>query len=157
MIYSPNANKMPYLSILIAISFFTYSCPSSSKEIYINNTKNLSTKDMPNTFASDGCPENITIKMGQYFSLKLPAIEGTGYLWIPKSSALISWDEEEKYEKVITDSNENKPEMVGSATRQILTFKGLKIGSSQIVLEYMRPFGSRKPEKLCQFNLNVIN
>ena len=143
MIYSPNANKMPYLSLLIALTFFTYSCPSSQKPA------------MKNTFSPEGCPENITIKLGQTYTLKLSAIEGTGYLWIPKSSALISWDEEEKYEKAITDSNSNKPEMVGSATRQILTFKGLKIGSSHIVLEYMRPFGTRKPEKLCQFNLNV--
>lgn len=110
---------------------------------------------MKDTFSIEGCPENITIKLGQTYTLKLPAIEGTGYSWIPTSSALISWDEEEKYEKVMADSNENKPEMVGSATRQILTCKGLKTGSSQIILEYMRPFGSRKPEKLCQFTVNV--
>lgn len=157
MIYSPNANKMPHLTILIAITFFTYSCPSSSKEIYINNTKNLSTKDMPDTFALDGCPENITIKIGQSFSLKLPAIEGTGYLWIPKLSPLLSWNEEEKYEKVKADSTSDIPKMVGSPTRQILTCKGLKTGNELIIIEYVRPFGNRKPEKLCQFNLNVIN
>lgn len=110
---------------------------------------------MKDTFSIEGCPENITIKLGQTYTLKLPAIEGTGYLWIPTSSALISWDEEEKYEKAIADSNANQPEMVGSATWQILTCKGLKTGSSQIILEYMRPFGIRKPEKLCQFTVNV--
>jgi predicted secreted protein len=134
---------MNAISFLISITIFNYSCSSSQKQA------------MKDTFSTEGCPENISIKLGQTYTLKLPAIEGTGYLWIPKSSALLSWDEEEKYEKAITDSNSNKPEMVGSATRQILTFKGLKIGSSQIVLEYMRPFGTRKPEKLCQFNLNV--
>ena len=134
---------MNAISFLISITIFTYSCSSSQKSA------------MKDSFSTEGCPEKISIKLGQTYTLKLPAIEGTGYLWIPKSSALLSWDEEEKYEKAITDSNSNKPEMVGSATRQILTFKGLKIGSSQIVLEYMRPFGTRKPEKLCQFNLNV--
>ena len=143
MIYSPNANKMPYLSILIAISFFTYSCPSSQKPA------------MKNTFSPDGCPENITIKLGQTYTLKLSAIEGTGYLWIPKSSALISWDEEEKYEKVKAVSTSDIPKMVGSPTRQILTCKGLKTGNELIIIEYVRPFGTRKPEKLCQFNLNV--
>jgi predicted secreted protein len=143
MIYSPNANKMPYLSILIAISFFTYSCPSYQKPA------------MKNTFSPDGCPENITIKLGQTYTLKLSAIEGTGYLWIPKSSALISWDEEEKYEKVKAVSTSDIPKMVGSPTRQILTCKGLKTGNELIIIEYVRPFGTRKPEKLCQFNLNV--
>ncbi|MBU6220806.1 MAG: protease inhibitor I42 family protein [Bacteroidetes bacterium] len=134
---------MNAISFLISITIFTYSCSSTQKSA------------MKDTFSIEGCPENITIKLGQTYTLKLPAIEGTGYLWIPTSSALISWDEEEKYEKAITDSNANKPEMVGSATRQILTCKGLKTGSSQIILEYMRPFGSRKPEKLCQFTVNV--
>ena len=134
---------MNAISFLISITIFTYSCSSSQKPA------------MKDTFSTEGCPENISIKLGQTYTLKLPAIEGTGYLWIPKSSALISWDEEEKYEKAITDSNENKPEMVGSATWQILTCKGLNTGNSQIVLEYMRPFGSRKPEKLCQFTVNV--
>lgn len=134
---------MNAISFLISITIFNYSCSSSQKSA------------MKDTFSTEGCPENITIKLGQTYTLKLPAIEGTGYLWIPTSSALISWDEEEKYEKAITDSNANQPEMVGSATRQILTCKGLKTGSSQIVLEYMRPFGSRKPEKSCQFTVNV--
>lgn len=134
---------MNALSFLISFTIFTYSCSSSHKPA------------MKDTFSTEGCPENISIKLGQTYTLKLPAIEGTGYLWIPKSSALLSWDEEEKYEKAITDSNENKPEMVGSATWQILTCKGLKTGSSQIVLEYMRPFGTRKSEKLCQFTVNV--
>lgn len=145
MIYSPNANKMPYLSILIALTFFTYSCPSSQKPA------------MKNTFSPEECPENITIKLGQSFSLKLPAIEGTGYLWIPKLSPLLSWNEEEKYEKVKADSTSDIPKMVGSPTRQILTCKGLKTGNELIIIEYVRPFGNRKPEKLCQFNLNVIN
>lgn len=133
-------NAIPFL---LTITIFTYSCTSSQKSA------------MKDTFSKEGCPENITIKLGQTYTLKLPAIEGTGYLWIHKFSPLLSWNEEEKYEKAMADSNSNKPEMVGSATRQILTFKGLKIGSSQIVLEYMRPFGTRKPEKLCQFKLNV--
>ncbi len=134
---------MNVISFLISITIFNYSCSSSQKSA------------MKDSFSTEGCPENITIKLGQTYTLKLPAIEGTGYLWIPKTSALISWDEEEKYEKALTDSNANKPEMVGSATRQVLTCKGLKTGSSQIVLEYMRPFGSRKPEKSCQFTVNV--
>jgi predicted secreted protein len=143
MIYSPNANKMPYLSILLSITIFTYSCSSYQKPA------------MKDSFSPDGCPANITIKLGQTFTLKLSAIEGTGYLWIPKSSALISWDEEEKYEKVKADSTSDIPKMVGSPTRQILTCKGLKTGNELIIIEYVRPFGNRKPEKLCQFNLNV--
>ena len=110
---------------------------------------------MKDTFSTEGFPENISIKLGQTYTLKLPAIEGTGYLWIPKSSALISWDEEEKYEKVKADSTSDIPKMVGSPTRQILTCKGLKTGNELIIIEYVRPFGNRKPEKLCQFNLNV--
>lgn len=110
---------------------------------------------MKDTFSTEGCPENISIKLGQTYTLKLPAIEGTGYLWIPKSSALLSWDEGEKYIKVKADSTSNIHEIVGSPNLQILICKGLKTGSELIVLEYMRPFGSRKTEKLCQFTVNV--
>lgn len=134
---------MNAISFLISITIFTYSCSSSQKPA------------MKDTFSPDGCPENITIKLGQTYTLKLSAIEGTGYLWIPTSSALISWDEEEKYEKVKADSTSDIPKMVGSPTRQILTCKGLKTGNELIIIEYVRPFGNRKPEKLCQFNLNV--
>jgi predicted secreted protein len=134
---------MNAISFLISITIFTYSCSSSQKPA------------MKNTFSPDGCPENISIKLGQTYTLKLPAIEGTGYLWIPKSSALLSWDEEEKYEKVKAVSTSDIPKMVGSPTRQILTCKGLKTGNELIIIEYVRPFGNRKPEKLCQFNLNV--
>jgi predicted secreted protein len=134
---------MNAISFLISITIFTYSCSSSQKPA------------MKDTFSTEGFPENISIKLGQTYTLKLPAIEGTGYLWIPKSSALISWDEEEKYEKVKADSTSDIPKMVGSPTRQILTCKGLKTGNELIIIEYVRPFGNRKPEKLCQFNLNV--
>jgi predicted secreted protein len=134
---------MNAISFLISITIFTYSCSSYQKPA------------MKNTFSPDGCLENITIKLGQTYTLKLSAIEGTGYLWIPKSSALISWDEEEKYEKVKAVSTSDIPKMVGSPTRQILTCKGLKTGNELIIIEYVRPFGNRKPEKLCQFNLNV--
>jgi len=134
---------MNAISFLISITIFTYSCSSSQKPA------------MKDSFSPDGCPENITIKLGQTYTLKLSAIEGTGYLWIPTSSALISWDEEEKYEKVKADSTSDIPKMVGSPTRQILTCKGLKTGNELIIIEYVRPFGNRKPEKLCQFNLNV--
>lgn len=134
---------MNAISFLISITIFTYSCSSSQKPA------------MKDIFSPDGCPENITIKLGQTYTLKLSAIEGTGYLWIPTSSALISWDEEEKYEKVKADSTSDIPKMVGSPTRQILTCKGLKTGNELIIIEYVRPFGNRKPEKLCQFNLNV--
>jgi len=133
-------NAIPFL---LTITIFTYSCTSSQKSA------------MKDTFSTEGCPENITIKLGQTYTLKLPAIEGTGYLWKPKFSPLLSWNEEEKYIKVKANSTSNIPEMVGSPNLQILTCKGLKIGSEFIVVEYMRPFGSRKPEKLCQFNLNV--
>jgi len=134
---------MNAISFLISITIFTYSCSSYQKPA------------MKNTFSPDGCPENITIKLGQSYTLKLSTIEGTGYLWFPKSSTLISWDEEEKYEKVKADSTSDIPKMVGSPTRQILTCKGLKTGNELIIIEYVRPFGNRKPEKLCQFNLNV--
>jgi predicted secreted protein len=134
---------MNAISFLISITIFTYSCSSSQKPA------------MKDTFSTEGFPENISIKLGQTYTLKLPAIEGTGYLWIPKSSALLSWDEEEKYEKVKADSTSDIPKMVGSPTRQILTCKGLKTGNELIIIEYVRPFGNRKPEKLCQFNLNV--
>ncbi|MFM7091232.1 MAG: protease inhibitor I42 family protein [Bacteroidota bacterium] len=134
---------MHAIALFLSITIFTYSCSSPQKPM------------MKNHSSTEGCPENISIKLGQTYAIKLPAIEGTGYLWIPKPSAFISWDEDEKYEKIITNSNPNEPEMVGSPTRQILTFKGIKTGRSQIVLEYMRPFGSRKIEKSCQFNLNV--
>jgi predicted secreted protein len=134
---------MNAISFLISITIFTFSCSSYQKPA------------MKNTFSPDGCLENITIKLGQTYTLKLSAIEGTGYLWIPKSSALISWDEEEKYEKVKAVSTSDIPKMVGSPTRQILTCKGLKTGNELIIIEYVRPFGNRKPEKLCQFNLNV--
>jgi predicted secreted protein len=134
---------MNAISFFISITIFTYSCSSSQKPA------------MKDTFSTEGFPENISIKLGQTYTLKLPAIEGTGYLWIPKSSALLSWDEEEKYEKVKADSTSDIPKMVGSPTRQILTCKGLKTGNELIIIEYVRPFGNRKPEKLCQFNLNV--
>jgi len=133
---------MNAISFLISITIFTYSCSSSQKPA------------MKDTFSTEGFPENISIKLGQTYTLKLPAIEGTGYLWIPKSSALLSWDEEEKYEKVKADSTSDIPK-IGSPTRQILTCKGLKTGNELIIIEYVRPFGNRKPEKLCQFNLNV--
>jgi predicted secreted protein len=136
---------MNAISFLIFITIFTYSCSSSQKPA------------MKDTFSTEGCPENISIKLGQTCTLKLPAIEGTGYLWIPKSSSLLSWNDEEKYEKVKADSTSDIPKMVGSPTRQILTCKGLKTGNELIIIEYVRPFGNRKPEKLCQFNLNVIN
>jgi predicted secreted protein len=138
-----NHTIMNTVFFFISISIFTYNCSFSQKSMIKDN------------ISSEGCPENVSIKLGQSYTVKLPAIEGTGYLWIPTPSALIAWDEEEKYEKVIVDSNTTEPEKVGAPTNQLLTCKGLKIGTTLIELKYMRPFGAKKTEKLCQFNLNV--
>lgn len=144
-------------SIIIAITIFTYSCPYFPDEPSALVSPNTPTHMNPLNTNSDGCPESITLHIGESHTLKLPAIEGTGYLWIPKSSAFVVWNEDEAYEKVKVDTSSALPEPVGAPTRQILTFKGLKAGSAQMIIEYVRPFGTRKPEKICQFKLHVIN
>jgi predicted secreted protein len=143
--------------IFIAITIFTYSCPYSLSKPTDKAGNKVETKMNPDTMLVKDCPEQVNLRIGQTYTLKLPAIEGTGYLWIPKSSPLLSWTEEEKYEKRKIDSTSDNPQMVGSPTLQILTLKGLIVGKDQIIIEYVRPFGTRKPEKICQFKLHVIN
>lgn len=146
---------MNLFKISIAITIFSYFFQPSQIGVYMNDSKNLLPSSIPNHSLSSGCPDNFTIKLGESFSLKLPATEGTGYLWIPNKSSLLSWNEGEEYEKDLNNTKE--PKMVGSAVKQILIGKAIKSGKDLITIHYMRPFGSKKPEKSCQFNLNVID
>ncbi|NBU35844.1 MAG: hypothetical protein EBS35_04620 [Bacteroidetes bacterium] len=147
---------MYLFSVFISITIFTYSFSYFPDKPSSRVSQNTPAIMNPLHTYSEGCPESITLHLGESHTLKLPAIEGTGYLWIPKSSQLVSWNEEEIYEKGKAVSNTDVPDMVGSPTLQVLTCKGRKTGKERITIEYARPFGSRKPEKLCQFELNVI-
>ena len=82
--------------------------------------------------------EKIKVKEGSIIEIKLEAVPGSGYQWLPKDSSqlLLLLDKENlKFTKP-----ESPEPAVGQPGHQILHFKAMKKGEETLKLEYKRVF-----------------
>jgi predicted secreted protein len=102
----------------------------------------------------DGCQERITIKQGETFTLLLPAVAGTGYVWtLPTAPTLLTQKKTAEYEYQEEPSTD--PNIVGKAQKQILEFTGTKAGTETINIVYIRLFDKTKVENKCTISVTV--
>ncbi|MFC2069025.1 protease inhibitor I42 family protein [Chloroflexota bacterium] len=99
----------------------------------------------------------LEVQIGETFEVKLCSNPTTGFQWseiVPISNATILKQEDHKF---IGAENEPPPPP-GTSGQEIWTFKALKQGSSDIYLEYGRPWeGGEKGEWTCTVNVVVVN
>lgn len=107
---------------------------------------------MKDTISFTGCQEKITISEGSVFEIKLEAISGTGYQWLMKESTLLV--EQLEPDELNYSSAEDKEEMPGHETYQILQFKALGKGEGMIKLLYRRTF-EEGIEKSCEIKIQI--
>ena len=97
----------------------------------------------------------LEVQIGETFEVKLCSNPTTGFQWSEKaqiSNAAILKQEDRKF---IGAENEPPPPP-GTPGQEIWTFKALKQGSSDIYLEYSRPWeGGEKGEWTCTVNVVV--
>ena len=97
----------------------------------------------------------LEVQIGETFEVKLCSNPTTGFQWSEKaqiSNAAILKQEDHKF---IGAENEPPPPP-GTPGQEIWTFKVLKQGSSDIYLEYSRPWeGGKKEERTCTVNVVV--
>jgi len=105
---------------------------------------------------TDNCPKKVTLKVGESLSVKLPANESTGFIWIPRVDPLIVWDAKDKFEPEPSRTKPGEEPLVGTGSTQILTATGVKVGKGRILLEYRRPFGPPIILDTCSIELHVL-
>ena len=116
------------------------------------NRGNSNIKDsrMSDTLIFRGCQEEINLKTGSVFEIRLEAIKGTGYQWLLKeTSPLLHQIETDVIRYSSTEDN-----MPGQKSFQVLQFKALKKGEGMIQLEYKRTF-EKGIEKTCDIKFVV--
>ena len=97
-----------------------------------------------------GCQEEIILKPGSVFEIKLEAVKGTGYQWLLKEPSLFL-QQVETDEIIYSPDEENKP---GQQSFQALRFKALKKGETLINLEYKKTF-EKNIEKSCAVKIVI--
>lgn len=107
---------------------------------------------MADTLFFVGCPGKITMDMGSIVEIKLEAIQGTGYQWlIMEESPIVKILDQDILKYAETDDQEKMP---GMKSQQILQFKAIKKGNSQIQLVYKRTF-EKEVEKSCTIEFEI--
>jgi len=105
---------------------------------------------MRDTLVFTGCQEQINLKPGAVFEIKLEAVKGTGYQWLLKEPCQCLQMIENDVIRYSSDG-ENK---LGQKSYQILQFKVLKKGKEIIQLEYKRTF-EKGIEKTCSIKIVI--
>jgi len=129
---------------IIWLSFVMIAC-NANKGKSVNQEST-----MRDTLVFTGCQEQITLKPGAVFEIKLEAVKGTGYQWLLKEPSLLL-QEIEADEIRYSSDEENKP---GQNSFQILQFKALKKGEGVINLEYRKTF-EKNIEKSCTVKIII--
>ena len=82
------------------------------------------------------CKEtSIKVKSGHTFSIKLKANPTTGYLW-----QLAKPLDNNYVELVSSDYIPPRTKLVGAGNIEVWTFKAIKTGKTEIILQYLRPW-----------------
>lgn len=100
----------------------------------------------------DGCQESVTLSKGQKLIVKLPATEGTGYIWQIKTplTVLKSIDSDViQYEKQPADG------AVGKTSKQLIHFTAETVGTETLNLVYLRPFDKENVADKCSIRIIV--
>ena len=104
------------------------------------------------SFASAGKTTQIKVKPEEAFIIVLKSNPSTGYDWYTSPSYL---------ENIINEKSsdfkpDNKKQLCGAGGKRIFTFMALKPGTTDLVLEYKRPWEKNKaPEKTLYFKVVV--
>jgi predicted secreted protein len=123
---------------IIWLSFLMIAC-NANKGKSVNQEST-----MRDTLVFTGCQEQLTLKPGAVFEIKLEAVKGTGYQWLLKEPSQFI-QQIETDEIIYSPDEENKP---GQQSYQVLQFKALAKGKEMIHLEYKRTF-EKNIEKSC--------
>ena len=123
----------------------------------MNNTPPLSTATSKsvsnnNEVVIDGCQENVTLSKGDKLIIKMPANEGTGYVWQLKDpvNVLVSNDGDViQYEKQPADG------AVGKASKQLIRFTAKNVGTETLNLVYLRPFDKEEVAEKCTIHVAI--
>lgn len=123
----------------------------------MNHTPPLSTatsKSVSNSddVVVDDCPESVTLTKGQNLTIKLPATEGTGYVWQVKNPVTLLKSNDAdviQYEQKPADGS------VGRASKQIMRFTAVQVGTETMVLVYLRPFDKNVVAEKCTIRVTV--
>lgn len=129
---------------IIWLSFMMIAC-NANKGKSVNQEST-----MRDTIVFTGCQEQITLKPGAVFEIKLEAVKGTGYQWLLKEPSLFLQQIENDAIKYSSDE-ENMP---GQKSYQVLQFKALKTGKELINLEYKKTF-EKTIEKSCAVTIVI--
>ena len=139
------------LILLMLVAPFFSSCFFSKDGNKAAVSQTIPTMD---TLILESCPDRVELKRGAYLILKLPAIEGTGYIWQLKSSNYLQLLSSSEYEKAPTKTDD--PGVVGAPTLQVLRFQALEPGQEAVELFYARTFGTKEVANTCKFKLTVL-
>ncbi len=148
-----------HLIIISSICFLSINCMNKSGQntTGMNHTPPLSTAtpkavNNNNDVVVNDCPESVTLIKGQSLTIKLSATEGTGYVWQVKDPiSLLKSDDTDviQYEKKPDDGS------VGKASKQIMRFTAVKVGTETMVLVYLRPFDKDVIAEKCTIRVTV--
>jgi len=129
---------------IIWLSFLMIAC-NANKGKSVNQVST-----MRDTLIFTGCQEEITLKTGSVFEIKLEAVKGTGYQWLLKEPCLLL----EQIENDVICYSPERENTPGQKCYQVLQFKALKKGEGIIQLEYKRTF-EKGIEKSCSTKIVV--
>lgn len=107
------------------------------------------------TLIFETCPDKITLKAGAVFVVKLPAIQGTAYVWQVKPMKYLVLEVPDLIEYEEEPVKEGEARMVGRSSLQVLRFKALRTGSETVELFYARPFNPGDIAKRCTFRVQI--
>jgi predicted secreted protein len=129
---------------ILLLLFITVACNAN------RGNSNKKESRMNDTLVFTGCQEEITLKTGSVFEIKLETVKGTGYQWLLKEPCLLLKQIENDVISYSPDG-ENTP---GQKCFQVLQFKALNKGEGIIQLEYKRTF-ENGIEKSCSIKIVV--
>lgn len=148
-----------HLIIISSICFLSINCMNKSGQnnTGMNHTPPLSTATSKsvsngNDVVVDDCPESVTLKKGEGLTLKLPATEGTGYVWQVKDAVTLLKSNDTDVIQYVQKPTEG---MVGKASKQIMRFTAVQVGTETMVLVYLRPFDKDVIAEKCTIRVTV--
>lgn len=139
--------------VLSAASLLCCTMPSTSKQ---GRSDTLSSKQTRmDTLIFTNCPDKVTVQVGASLILKLPATQGTAYVWQAKPMKYLVLETPDLIEYEEQPIKEGETRMVGRASLQVLRFKAVGTGKERIDLFYAAPFNPGDIAKTCTFQVQV--
>jgi inhibitor of cysteine peptidase len=92
-------------------------------------------------------PDNIQIRSGEDFTIKLESNPTTGYKWLPNYN--------DTYVKLISNDFVPQTKLMGAGGIERFFFRAVKSGNTDIEMIYKRVW-EKKPIKSRKFRVNII-